>query len=127
MRRFGDQRDISWWRTEHSKCFLVWNRSGKSQDTDQLSVWGDISKLVAEAAVAKGYIKTTELKPFTITKPGQEMTWGLNSKGVAGRAKKYLGWEAKGASLKELIPAIVDGEAELQGLKVGHAKTVTGA
>ncbi|KAJ4315476.1 hypothetical protein N0V84_008362 [Fusarium piperis] len=43
-------------------------------------------------------------------------SWGANSKGEAERAKKYLGWEPKGVSLKETIAEVVALEAKKLGL-----------
>ena len=60
-------------------------------------------------------------------KDEQGLTWGLNSKGFAKRARKFLGWSPKGKSLKNSIPDIVDGEATALGLKVGHAAKASGA
>jgi nucleoside-diphosphate-sugar epimerase len=37
-------------------------------------------------------------------------TWGRNSKGVASRARKYLGWKPTGHGLDEEIPKIVEFE-----------------
>ena len=54
----------------------------------------------------------------------EALSWGMNSKGYAKRARKYLGWKPKGRSLKEEIPEIVDGEAVILGLKTGHAQKV---
>jgi hypothetical protein len=44
-------------------------------------------------------------------------SYGLNSRGQAKRARKYLGWNPTAPSLKEEVPNIVDVEAELLGLK----------
>ncbi|PMD35844.1 NAD(P)-binding protein [Hyaloscypha variabilis F] len=92
-------------------------------------VWGELSKQVGEVAYAKGYIKeqgVNEMSPDEASKAAgfEALSWGLNSKGYAKRARKYLGWKPKGRSLKEEIPDIVDGEAELLGLKTGHAQKV---
>jgi hypothetical protein len=56
----------------------------------------------------------------------EALSWGLNSKGFAKRARKVLGWKPTGKSLKECIPDIVDGEAEKLGLKKGYAEKVSG-
>jgi len=82
----------------------------------QLSVWGEVSKWIAEAAKEQGFIKTTELTPFD-PNDEQGLTWGLNSKGFAKRARKLLGWSPKGKSLKDSIPDIVASEAAILGLK----------
>jgi len=54
------------------------------------------------------------------------VSWGLNSKGFARRAKKYLGWSPKGRSLEDEIPDIVETEAKELGLKKGHAEVAAG-
>ena len=41
--------------------------------------------------------------------------------------RKYLGWKPTGRSLEDEIPYIIDGEAELLGIKKGHAEKVAGA
>lgn len=48
-------------------------------------------------------------------------SYGLNSRGCAKRARKYLGWNPSAPSLKEEVPNIVDVEAELLGLKPSKA------
>lgn len=106
-------------------------------------VWGEVAQWVAEAAHAKGYIKDTTLEvsfpavPFsppvlegllTMGKPldveeakeiagFEAASYGLNSRGQAKRARKYLGWNPTAPSLKEEVPNIVDVEAEQLGLK----------
>jgi len=92
--------------------------------------WGEVSKLVAEAAFKSGYIKTKEVKPMGVeeakeTAGFEALSWGLNSKGYAKRARKFLGWKPKGKSLKDAIPDIVDQQASIQGLKVSYAEKVT--
>jgi len=57
----------------------------------------------------------------------QGLTWGLNSKGFARRAKKILGWAPNGKSLKDEIPDIVSLEAEVLGLKIGYGEKAAGA
>ena len=92
-------------------------------------MWGEVSKQVGDFAYEKGYIKekgVNAMSPDEASKLAgfEALSWGLNSKGYAKRARKYLGWKPKGASLKEEIPSIVDGEAERLGLKLGHAQKV---
>lgn len=50
----------------------------------------------------------------------EAVSWGLNSRGHAKRARKYLGWIPNGRSLKDEIPYIVDVEAERLGIKPQH-------
>lgn len=111
-------------------------------------VWGEVAQWVAEAARAKGYIKDTTLevsfpavpfsppvaeslltdhaKPLDVAEAKEiagfeAASYGLNSRGYAKRARKYLGWNPSAPSLKEEVPNIVDVEAELLGLKASKA------
>lgn len=109
----------------------LWGKEGYFLAENGHHVWGELSKQVGEVAFERGYIKEKEVKamPQDEAKKAagfQAESWGLNSKGFARRARKYLGWKPKGRSLKEEIPDIVDGEAETLGLKTGHAAKVAG-
>jgi len=117
------REDISWLRMVISMFSRV---SCREHCANCCSVWGEVSQWVADAAYSKGYIKTREVKAVEVDEE-QALTWGLNSKGFAKRARKYLGWSPKGSTLKDSIPAIVDGEAELLGIKKGYAEKVTGS
>lgn len=94
-------------------------------------MWGEVSKWVAEDAFSKGYIKDKNTKPMSVDEAEklagfEALSWGLNSRGEAKRARKYLGWEPKGKSLREEIPFIVDSEAEGLGIKKGYADKAAG-
>jgi hypothetical protein len=107
----------------------IWGKEGYFLAENGHHVWGELSKQVGEYAYEKGYIKEKGVQAMdpdeASTQAGFEaLSWGMNSKGYAKRARKYLGWKPKGPSLKDEIPGIVDGEAELLGLKVGHAQKV---
>jgi len=109
----------------------LWGPKGYFLAENGHHVWGQVSKEVAEAAYKQGYIKTKEVKPMTPdeakeTAGFEALSWGLNSKGYAKRARKFLGWKPKGKSLKDEIPNIVEEEATRLGLKVGHAEKVSG-
>lgn len=109
----------------------VWGEKGYFLAENGHHVWGQVSKEVGEAAYKQGYIKTKEVERMSsdeaMEKVGmQAMTWGLNSKGFAKRARKILGWQPTGKSLNELIPDIVDSEAASLGLKKGYAEKVSG-
>lgn len=109
----------------------LWGKKGYYLAENGHHVWGEVSKEVAEVAFSKGYIKTKEVKAMGTEEAKefagfQALSWGLNSKGFAKRAKKYLGWSPKGASLSEEIPNIVEGEAKALGIKKGHAEIASG-
>jgi nucleoside-diphosphate-sugar epimerase len=96
----------------------LWGTNGYFLAESGTHVWGEVSKQIAEAAFDQGYIKTKELKTVHLSQvDGAGATWGLNSKGEAKRARKYLGWNPKGRTLKDEIPYIVTSEAALLGLK----------
>lgn len=109
----------------------LWGKEGYFLAENGSHVWGDISKLVAKAAFEKGYIKKNEVKNLDVDEAMEiagfdAVSWGLNSKGFARRARKYLGWSPKERSLEEEIPDIVESEAKELGLKKGHAEVATG-
>jgi len=109
----------------------LWGKEGYFLAENGHHVWGELSKQVGEVAYQKGYIKGKGTKPWSseeVKKAAgfEGLSWGLNSKGYAKRARKYLGWKPKGRSLKDEIPDIVDSEAEQLGMKVGHAEKAAG-
>jgi len=107
----------------------LWGKDGYFLAENGHHVWGEVSKQVGDVAFEKGYIQEKGVKPMSAeeAKKAGGATWGLNSKGYAKRARKYLGWTPKGKSLKDEIPDIVDQEATLLGIKKGHAEKVAGA
>lgn len=83
--------------------------------------WSDVAKWIAEEASKQGYLpepitKSVSQKEVKLMDGATTPSWGQNSKGVAQRATKYLGWKAKGKSLKEEIPPLVASEAKSLGL-----------
>lgn len=94
-------------------------------------VWGQISKQVGKIAFEKGYIKTPEVDTMEVQEANKRvgseaLTWGLNSKGYAKRARKYLGWTPKGKTLEEELPGIVVGEAKALGIEKGYREKAAG-
>ncbi|ESZ95877.1 putative D-xylulose reductase A [Sclerotinia borealis F-4128] len=110
----------------------LWNERGYFLAENGHHVWGEVSKQVGEVAFEKGYIQKKEVAPMNVEE-GKELagfeaiSWGLNSKGFAKRARKYLGWKPTGKSLQDEIPLIVESEAKLEGLVPGHAAKASGA
>ncbi|KAI0882238.1 NAD(P)-binding protein [Annulohypoxylon maeteangense] len=71
--------------------------------------WADVSRAIAlETARQK-------LIPEPIAKEVDLPNFGTNSKSVAARARKYLGWTPKGPSLPDTLPATVTFEAKKLG------------
>ncbi|PQE23936.1 nucleoside-diphosphate-sugar epimerase protein [Rutstroemia sp. NJR-2017a WRK4] len=109
----------------------LWGEKGYFFAENGHHVWGELSKLVGEVAYEKGYIKTKEVAAMDVKEAidlaGFEAeSWGLNSKGFAKRARKFLGWEPKARSLKDEIPYIVEAEAKREGLEPSHAAKAAG-
>lgn len=110
----------------------IWNERGYFLAENGHHVWGEVSKQVGEVAFEKGYIKTKEVALMNVDEAKElagfeAISWGLNSKGFAKRARKYLGWKPTGRSLKDEIPFIVDSEAKREGIVAGHAAKAAGA
>lgn len=87
-------------------------------------MWSDLSRLIGKTAAEKGYVegkpKEGSLdKDEAIKQAGFEaVSWGLNSRGRAERAKKFLGWRAEQCSIEEEVPRILEEERErLRGSK----------
>ncbi|KAH8678805.1 hypothetical protein BGZ60DRAFT_371120, partial [Tricladium varicosporioides] len=109
----------------------LWGKEGYFLAEHGHHVWGDVSREVAKVALEKGYIKEKEPKAMDLEEAKKvagfdALSWGLNSKGFAKRAKKYLGWKPTGKSLKDEIPDIVESEAKELGIKKGYAEKAAG-
>ncbi|KAI2614881.1 NAD(P)-binding protein [Hypoxylon sp. NC1633] len=72
-------------------------------------LWSDVARWVAAEAAKQGFV------PEPITKDVDITRFGSNSKSVAARAKKYLGWAPKSPSLEDEIAATVAFEAKKLG------------
>lgn len=107
----------------------TWNEDGYYFAENGSFVWGDIFHDITRIAKDKGLIegdKTPSLSEDELLKihPYALVAWATNSRGKAIRARKLLGWEPHGETLKELLPEIVEGEARTLGLIQGHAAKV---
>ncbi|KAI1352544.1 nucleoside-diphosphate-sugar epimerase [Xylaria sp. FL0043] len=71
--------------------------------------WRWLATAIAEEAAKQGFI------PEAKTQEGDYKRYGANSKSVAVRAKKYLGWEPHGKDLKDEVADIVASEAKRLG------------
>ncbi|POR37688.1 Uncharacterized protein TPAR_02112 [Tolypocladium paradoxum] len=82
--------------------------------------WAEVAHWIADEASRQGYLpspltKLVSEKEVTLMEDGS-VSWGRNSKGVAERARKYLGWQPKGVPLKDTIREVVAKEAQDLGL-----------
>ncbi|KAE8372398.1 nucleoside-diphosphate-sugar epimerase [Aspergillus bertholletiae] len=77
--------------------------------------WGDLAKSMARIAAEKGYIPAAEVESL---EPNVAMawagfdavSWGMNVRCRAHRARKLLGWAPAQLGLEEELPNIVDAE-----------------
>ena len=79
--------------------------------------WSDLARLIASEAVKLGYI--SDPKEEALSKDGaleaagfEALGWGLNSRGKAERARKYLGWKPSRPSIEAEVPKILKEERE---------------
>jgi len=77
-------------------------------------LWSDVARWIAEAAYRQGFVAEPRTEATTVE---GATSWGRNSKSVAERASKYLGWKPRGRSLRDEIPDILAGEAARLGIK----------
>ncbi|TGO91742.1 hypothetical protein BPOR_0019g00020 [Botrytis porri] len=117
--------------SQSSEDVEIWNEKGYFLAENGHHVWGEISAQVGADAFAKGLIKTKEVAAMDVDEAKklagfEAVSWGLNSKGFAKRARKYLGWNPTGRTLQEEIPFIVDEEARREGLIKGHKEEAAG-
>lgn len=102
----------------------IWGARGYYLTENGEHVWGDLSAAIGEEAFRQGLMKggAPELRGWSIdeavnSSAGFEAaSWGMNSRGVAARAKKVLGWRPRERSLIEELPDIVRSEAARMGL-----------
>ena len=95
----------------------VWGDKGYVLTENGEHVWGDLSREIAKKAEELGFIKGKGEKPLdkdeALEQAGFEaVSWGLNSRGKAGRAEKELGWKAKEGSIEAEIEGILRDEKE---------------
>lgn len=77
--------------------------------------WGELAKSTAEAAAKLGFIPGARAEPIDLESAKQyagfeSLSWGMNSRGHALRARKVLGWNPSCPSLLDELPQIVRSE-----------------
>lgn len=96
----------------------LWGEKGYILVENGEHVWTDLARLIATTAAKDGYIekdpKEGELdKDEAVKQAGFEaVSWGLNSRGKALRAKKFLGWSPKERSIEDEVPSLLKQEKE---------------
>lgn len=102
----------------------IWGPHGYFFTENGEHTWGDLSLEIGKEAHKQGFIKggAPELRAWSIdeavnSSAGFEAaSWGMNSRGKAERARKFLGWKPQERSLSEDIADIVRSEAVRAGL-----------
>ncbi|VZH95141.1 unnamed protein product [Fusarium fujikuroi] len=102
---------------KHSDEQEIWGPKGYFFAENGKHKWSQISALIAKEAKKQGVIESDETKVLDVDEAQkklgfQALSWGLNSRGEAKRARKYLGWKPEGESLEEWIPESVQIEAK---------------
>ncbi|OJJ44218.1 hypothetical protein ASPZODRAFT_101064 [Penicilliopsis zonata CBS 506.65] len=77
--------------------------------------WGTLAHQLAQAAVKLGYLDQPTAEEISIEEAksfagNEALTWGLNSRGRALRARKLLGWTPSRHSLVEELPTVLQSE-----------------
>jgi len=94
----------------------LWGAKGYYLAENGEHLWADLAKQMAQIAAEKGYIgkdfETVELSKDEAWEFAdfQALSWGLNSRAKAERAKKLLGWKPHSPSLEHEAAQIVDSE-----------------
>ena len=93
--------------------------------------WGEVAAEIARVAKTKKWISNDEVKVLTAEEveklsPHASVLWGTNSRSVAERARRVLGWHPVAASLMQEIPGVLEVEARSLGMIPGHAAEAGG-
>lgn len=82
--------------------------------------WADVARWVADEACRQGFVREARTRRVPehelAAMDGASLTWGRNSKGVAERARRCLGWRPRGPPLRDAIAEAVAVEARALGL-----------
>ena len=93
----------------------LWGSKGYLLTENGEHMWSDLARTIAREAVKLGYI--SEPKEDALSKDEalkhagfEAVSWGMNSRGKAERARKYLGWKPSRPSLEYEVPKILKEE-----------------
>ncbi|CZT17930.1 related to nucleoside-diphosphate-sugar epimerase [Ramularia collo-cygni] len=99
----------------------IWGERGYFLTENGEHLWSDLSKLVAKKAADLGYINK-DPKEQSLSKQEaldvagfEAVSWGLNSRAKAERARKVLGWKPSRPSLEDEVEDILKREKALLG------------
>lgn len=82
----------------------------------------EVQSVVADEMVKQGFMAEPKVEVTTLDNTKAQgiwssVTWGINSKSFANRARRNLGWEPTRGTMKDAIPEIVSSEAKRLGIK----------
>ncbi|KAJ5660468.1 hypothetical protein N7507_006919 [Penicillium longicatenatum] len=78
-------------------------------------VWGELAQQTADVAAKLGYLPEAKAEPIDLESAKkyagfESLSWGMNSRGRARRARELLGWKPSRPSLVAQLPTIVQSE-----------------
>ncbi|KAJ5528237.1 hypothetical protein N7513_012396 [Penicillium frequentans] len=78
-------------------------------------VWGELAQQTADVAAKLGYLPEAKAESIDLENAKkyagfESLSWGMNSRGRARRARELLGWKPSRPSLVAELPAIVQSE-----------------
>jgi nucleoside-diphosphate-sugar epimerase len=97
----------------------VWGESAYYLAENGEHRWGEVAKQIADCAADLGYIPEAAIEKISNAEDAkllagfESLSWGMNSRGRARRARKLLGWNPSRPSLEDEIPNIVKREWQL--------------
>ncbi|KAI8814639.1 hypothetical protein BJ742DRAFT_703983 [Cladochytrium replicatum] len=99
----------------------LWGQRGYCLAENGQHVWSEVSGWIAQAAKERGLIPSADVENISDEETKafghySALSWGLNSRCSARRARMYLGWMPHAPSLQKEIPGIVALEQKLLGL-----------
>lgn len=101
----------------HDSSEELWGARGYILAENGEHSWTDLARLIAERAYAQHLISRPKEGALTVEAALEQagfeaVSWGLNSRGKARRAKKHLGWIPSQPSLEDEVPTIILQEHE---------------
>ncbi|KAJ9606467.1 hypothetical protein H2200_009428 [Cladophialophora chaetospira] len=95
----------------------IWGPKGYMLTENGEHMWSDLARAISKEALQRGYISGAKedslSKDAALEQAGFEaVSWGLNSRGKAERARKFLGWNPTRPSVESEIPNILSEERE---------------
>jgi nucleoside-diphosphate-sugar epimerase len=85
-------------------------------------VWGELAEFAGKRAQALGFVEHLEKRTLCRAKALEQAgfeaeSWGMNSRGRAGRARKILGWQPHQPSLEDDMDEILNSEKTALGAR----------